>query len=56
MSDVNITRMIERLAKTKLEKALKRQPAVAMIGPREVGKTTLAKKMILSPSMSDIFI
>lgn len=37
--------MIERLAKTKLDKALKRQPAVAMIGPRQVGKTTLAKKI-----------
>ena len=37
--------MINRLAHAKLEKALKRQPAVAMIGPRQVGKTTLAKKI-----------
>jgi len=37
--------MINRLIQNKLEKALKRQPAVALIGPRQVGKTTLAKKI-----------
>ena len=46
MSVVKITRMIKRpLAHNKIEKALKRQPAVAMIGPRQVGKTTLAKSI-----------
>ncbi len=34
--------MIERIISKKVLKALKRQAAVALIGPRQVGKTTLA--------------
>ncbi len=34
--------MIERLAKERVEQALERQPAVVLLGPRQVGKTTLA--------------
>ncbi len=34
--------MIERKVRENVEKALKRQPAVAIIGARQVGKTTLA--------------
>ena len=34
--------MIDRKTKQKVEQALQRQPAVALIGPRQVGKTTLA--------------
>ncbi len=34
--------MIERKVRENIEKALKRQPAVAIIGARQVGKTTLA--------------
>lgn len=34
--------MIPRLATAPIEKALQRQAAVALIGPRQVGKTTLA--------------
>lgn len=34
--------MIPRIAKTSIEKALDREAAVALIGPRQVGKTTLA--------------
>lgn len=34
--------MIERHAKSRIEAALARQAAVALIGPRQVGKTTLA--------------
>ena len=34
--------MIERKVQFSIEKALNRQPAVAIIGPRQVGKTTLA--------------
>ncbi len=34
--------MINRQTKHKIEKALKRQAVVALIGPRQVGKTTLA--------------
>lgn len=34
--------MIPRLVKEKIQLALKRQPAVALLGPRQVGKTSLA--------------
>ncbi|HEB62993.1 MAG TPA: ATP-binding protein [Gammaproteobacteria bacterium] len=34
--------MIERKIRLNIEKSLNRQPAVAIIGPRQVGKTTLA--------------
>src|SRR3989338_3426691 len=34
--------MIYRYIYTKVQEALARQPAVAIIGPRQVGKTTLA--------------
>ena len=34
--------MIERSIQTQVEKALQRQPAVGIVGPRQVGKTTLA--------------
>ncbi len=34
--------MISRLATEEVNTALKRQAAVALIGPRQVGKTTLA--------------
>jgi hypothetical protein len=37
--------MIERLVITKIEAALQRQAAVALIGPRQVGKTTIALKL-----------
>jgi AAA+ ATPase superfamily predicted ATPase len=37
--------MIQRLLEFKVEKSLKRSPAVAILGPRQVGKTTLAKKI-----------
>ncbi len=35
--------MIPRQAREQAEKALSRSPAVALLGPRQVGKTTLAK-------------
>jgi uncharacterized protein len=37
--------MILRRARIRLEKALARQAAVALIGPRQVGKTTLAQEI-----------
>ena len=37
--------MIIRSAAIPIELALKRQAAVAIIGPRQVGKTTLARKI-----------
>ncbi|MEI7445005.1 MAG: ATP-binding protein [Burkholderiales bacterium] len=35
--------MFDRLARTTLDAALARSPAVAVLGPRQVGKTTLAR-------------
>ena len=37
--------MLERWIAEKLEKAIKRIPAVALLGPRQVGKTTLAREI-----------
>ena len=37
--------MIERRAKQQVRAALDRQAAVALIGPRQVGKTTLAYEL-----------
>ena len=34
--------MIPRIAESEIKKGLSRQAAVALIGPRQVGKTTLA--------------
>jgi len=34
--------ILPRLARTRIEKALQSQPAVVLLGPRQVGKTTLA--------------
>lgn len=35
--------MIKRLLQIDIEQVLKKMPAVAILGPRQVGKTTLAK-------------
>jgi predicted AAA+ superfamily ATPase len=40
--NVKIVRMISRLVQPKILNALSRQAAVALIGPRQIGKTTLA--------------
>ena len=37
--------MIDRLSENKIRDLLNGFPCVAMIGPRQVGKTTLAKKI-----------
>ena len=37
--------MIERRVKQQVREALDRQAAVALIGPRQVGKTTLAYEL-----------
>jgi len=39
---VKYTMMLDRIIKDKLHQALGRQAAVALLGPRQVGKTTLA--------------
>ena len=37
--------MYQRSALVQIAAALKRSPAVAVLGPRQVGKTTLAKQL-----------
>ncbi len=37
--------MLRRCASLSIEKAFSRQAAVALIGPRQVGKTTLAQNI-----------
>ena len=46
--------MIDRQAETALREALGRQAAVALIGPRQVGKTTLAQK--IGEEMSSVYL
>ena len=38
--------MLERWVAEKLEKTIRRFPAVALLGPRQVGKTTLAREIV----------
>ena len=38
--------MLQRLTEKKLEESIKRFPAVALLGPRQVGKTTLALEIV----------
>jgi predicted AAA+ superfamily ATPase len=42
--------MIDRLAEHTLHQRLRRQPAVVLIGPRQVGKTTLARQVAAGQS------
>ncbi len=39
------TRMIKRTSQKEIEHSLKKYPVVGLLGPRQVGKTTLAKKL-----------
>src|SRR5665811_2299451 len=43
-----ITRMIERRVRGEVERSLDRQAAVCLLGPRQVGKTTLALEVAAS--------
>jgi len=42
--------MLERWITDKLEQTMRHTPAVALLGPRQVGKTTLAQKIVASRS------
>ena len=46
--------MIPRIAQSKVKAALARQAAVALIGPRQVGKTTLAHE--IAKTRSSIYL
>lgn len=45
--------MVQRLAKTRLIQLLARFPAVALLGPRQVGKTTLALSLTGEPETDE---
>ena len=46
--------MIKRRLEVKIQNALKRSPAVALMGPRQVGKTTIA--LDISESLSSVYL
>ncbi len=46
--------MIKRRLETKVREALKRSPSVALVGPRQVGKTTLA--YAISKSIPSVYL
>lgn len=49
-------RMIKRNASAGVERALKKYPVVGLLGPRQVGKTTLAKKIQRSSDKKIIYL
>ena len=48
--------MLERNAILRLAAALKRSPAVALLGPRQVGKTTLAKQLAQTSKREFVYL
>jgi predicted AAA+ superfamily ATPase len=48
--------MIQRAAKTRLVELLSRFPAVALLGPRQVGKTTLALSLTGEAGLSPMYL
>jgi predicted AAA+ superfamily ATPase len=48
--------MLSRDAISQLAAALKRSPAVALLGPRQVGKTTLAKQLAQTSSRKFVYL
>jgi uncharacterized protein len=52
----NIIKMIQRLVKSRIEKLTKHFPVVAILGPRQIGKTTLAKSIIQSIDKKVIYL
>ena len=48
--------MLNRDAITQLTSALKRSPAVALLGPRQVGKTTLAKQLAQTSKREFVYL
>src|SRR5438477_10444079 len=48
--------MIDRLLKVELEKSLKTFPVVALLGPRQVGKTTLAHTFALQAEKPAVYL
>jgi hypothetical protein len=48
--------MIPRLARSQIEGLLSRFPAVALLGPRQAGKTTLAKQIARARKPAPIYL
>ena len=48
--------MIKRVLEKEIKRKLKSFPAVALLGPRQVGKTTLAKQLVLSLKRSSHYL
>ena len=48
--------MLQRILHTHISKLLKQFPAVAILGPRQVGKTTLAKQLAVTAKKQTIYI
>jgi predicted AAA+ superfamily ATPase len=48
--------MIKRLLQADIEQALKKMPAVAILGPRQVGKTTLAKTIAKKGNKNALYL
>ena len=48
--------MLNRNAIAQLTAALKRSPAVALLGPRQVGKTTLAKQLAQTSKREFVYL
>ena len=48
--------MIKRILQLQIEATLKRSPAVAILGPRQVGKTTLAKSIAGSNKKNVVYL
>ena len=53
---VIIARMIKRLAETEIGQLLREFPAVGVLGPRQVGKTTLATTIAQAYSPTPIYL
>jgi uncharacterized protein len=51
-----ISSMIKRVLQTSIEKALKVFPAVVILGPRQVGKTTLVKLIAKNSAKKTVYI
>lgn len=48
--------MIDRLAKIEIEKLMSEFPAVGVLGPRQVGKTTLAFEIVEGTAPAPIYL
>lgn len=48
--------MVKRRAETELLRLLEQFPAVAILGPRQIGKTTLAQEIAAGTTPSPVYL